>query len=128
MHRLRLQHNGHRRHGGRLRAQAPRPKRNRFEAGILRLCHFVARKTALRSYEERDAVRPFRQRFGQEEKRKVRPGLGVRPDRSRGYAAAILSRRAAQSYLEARLRVPGPEELVRMETEACVRSERIAHL
>lgn len=63
-----------------------------------------------------------------EEERKVWMGLGVRPDRSKAYAAARLDRRAVQSYLEARLRVPGPEELARMEAEVRARSERIADL
>ncbi len=55
-------------------------------------------------------------------------GLGVRPDRSRAYAAARLTRQAARSYLEVRLRVPDPEELAHMEAEARARSERITHL
>lgn len=126
--RQRLQHYRHRRHGYRLLAQAAWPQGYWSKAGILRLCHLIAGKASLRTDEERYAVWPYRQRFGQGERRKVWLGLGVRPDRSRGYAAAVLSRRAAQSYLEARPRVPGPEERVRMEAEACVRPERIAHL
>ena len=74
------------------------------------------------------ASRPWRLESVLEEDRKVWLGLGVRPDRSKAYAAARLARRAAQSYLDARLRVPGPEELVRMEAEARARSERIARL
>ena len=74
------------------------------------------------------ASQPWRLDSVLEEERKVWLGLGVRPDRSKAYAAARLARRAAQSYLEARLRVPGPEELARMETEARARSERIADL
>ncbi len=51
-----------------------------------------------------------------------------RPDRSRAYAAAALSRQAVRSYLEARLSMPGLEEMASMKTKARVRSERIAHL
>lgn len=74
------------------------------------------------------ASRPWRLESVLEEDRKVWLGLGVRPDRSEAYAASRLLRRTARSYLEARLRVPGPEELVRMEAEARARSERIARL
>ena len=74
------------------------------------------------------ASRPWRLGSVLEEEWKAWLGLGVRPDRSKAYAAARLARRAAQSYLEARLRVPGPEELARMEAEARARSERIARL
>ena len=126
--RQRLQHYCHCRHGGRLGAQAPGPQGYRSKAGSPGLFHLIAGKASLRTDEERDAVRPFRQRFKQGEKRREWLGLGVRPDRGRAYAGANLARRAAQSYLEARLRVPGPEEPVRMEAEACGRSERIAHM
>ena len=71
------------------------------------------------------ASRPWRLGPVLEEERRVWMGLGVRPDRRRAYAAAGRSRRAARSYLEARSRVPGPEELARMETEARARSGRI---
>jgi len=72
--------------------------------------------------------RPWRLGPVLEEERRVWLGLGVRPDRSRAYAAAERSRPAARSYLEARLRVPGPEELARMEAEERERAERIERM
>ncbi len=74
------------------------------------------------------ASQPWRLGSVLEEERKVWMGLGVRLDRSRAYTAAARSRRAARLYLEARLRVPGPEELARLEAEVRARSERIERL
>ena len=88
----------------------------------------MADREGVEAAAETLAGQPWRLGSVLEEERKAWLGLGVRPDRSRAYAAAKLSRRAVRSYLEARLRVPGPEELARMETEARARAERIAHL
>ena len=88
----------------------------------------LADREGMKAAVETLAGQPWRLGSVLEEERKVWMGLGVRPDRSRAYAAAKLSRQVARSYLEARLRVPGSEELARMETEARGRAERIAHL
>ncbi len=62
----------------------------------------LADREGMEAAAETLASRPWRLGSVLEEERKVWLGLGVRPVRSRAYAAARLTRRAVRSYLEAR--------------------------